>query len=143
MLLVQLYPEAAGMRETRHGCLPLHLAAFASSTQSSSHPNGRSMAQTSPQQRNVNSKVMPVSTLSTDKGEGGGAANTSVSSLLDKPTVITHRSNSEATAGSIHTTMSAAIAEEKLTGKQSDLIVAGGYHHIQPIRQLIMRVPKS
>lgn len=30
LLLVKLYPEAAGERESRHGCLPLHLAAFAS-----------------------------------------------------------------------------------------------------------------
>jgi Ankyrin repeats (3 copies) len=30
LLLIKLYPEAAQKRETRHGCLPLHLAAFAS-----------------------------------------------------------------------------------------------------------------
>ena len=30
LALLRLYPEAAGHRETRHGCLPLHLAAFAS-----------------------------------------------------------------------------------------------------------------
>lgn len=28
--LIQLYPDAAGVRESRHGCLPLHLASFAS-----------------------------------------------------------------------------------------------------------------
>lgn len=30
LLLLKLYPEAAEQRESRHGCLPLHLAAFAS-----------------------------------------------------------------------------------------------------------------
>lgn len=30
LALLRLFPEAAGQRETRHGCLPLHLAAFAS-----------------------------------------------------------------------------------------------------------------
>jgi hypothetical protein len=30
MLLISIYPEAASKRESRHGCLPLHLAAFAS-----------------------------------------------------------------------------------------------------------------
>ncbi len=30
LLLIQLYPDSAGVRESRHGCLPLHLAAFAS-----------------------------------------------------------------------------------------------------------------
>jgi hypothetical protein len=30
LVLTRLYPEAAAERESRHGCLPLHLAAFAS-----------------------------------------------------------------------------------------------------------------
>lgn len=30
LLVLRVYPEAARERETRHGCLPLHLAAFAS-----------------------------------------------------------------------------------------------------------------
>lgn len=30
LMLIKLYPEAAQKRESRHGCLPLHLAAFAS-----------------------------------------------------------------------------------------------------------------
>jgi hypothetical protein len=30
LLLIRLYPDAASQRESRHGCLPLHLAAFAS-----------------------------------------------------------------------------------------------------------------
>lgn len=30
LTILTVYPEAAGMRETRHGCLPLHLACFAS-----------------------------------------------------------------------------------------------------------------
>jgi hypothetical protein len=30
LLLIRLYPDAAQKRESRHGCLPLHLAAFAS-----------------------------------------------------------------------------------------------------------------
>ena len=30
LLLISLYPEAAGERESRHGCMPIHLAAFAS-----------------------------------------------------------------------------------------------------------------
>jgi hypothetical protein len=30
LMLIKMYPEAAQKRESRHGCLPLHLAAFAS-----------------------------------------------------------------------------------------------------------------
>ena len=33
-----MYPDGAGMRESRHGCLPLHLAAFASCLRPSSSP---------------------------------------------------------------------------------------------------------
>jgi len=32
LLLIEIYPDAAGVRESRHGCLPLHLASFASCT---------------------------------------------------------------------------------------------------------------
>lgn len=55
----------------------------------------------------------------------GSAAVTAAAvaaSVLDKPAVIAHRSHSETTTG---TTMSAAIAEEKLTGKQTDFIQNG------------------
>jgi hypothetical protein len=30
LMLIKIYPDAASQRETRHGCLPLHLACFAS-----------------------------------------------------------------------------------------------------------------
>jgi len=96
MLLIELYPAAAGMRESRHGCLPLHLASFASCAP---RPKDESSGET-PQS---------ASKIGSNNGNSG----------LSRPLTITTRSTSESTSGSHNTNMSAIFAEEKFTGTQT------------------------
>lgn len=45
LVVIRLYPEAASQRESRHGCLPLHLAAFATcAPRAQSHPEHAAVA---------------------------------------------------------------------------------------------------
>eukprot|EP00529_Nitzschia_sp_RCC80_P002112 CAMPEP_0113504232 /NCGR_PEP_ID=MMETSP0014_2-20120614/34605_1 /TAXON_ID=2857 /ORGANISM="Nitzschia sp." /LENGTH=895 /DNA_ID=CAMNT_0000399327 /DNA_START=53 /DNA_END=2737 /DNA_ORIENTATION=- /assembly_acc=CAM_ASM_000159 len=128
ILLVQLYPDAAGMRETRHGCLPLHLAAFASCTQPSSSSSQQG-ASTSPKNYSPPSAFPIIDEERRVSGPAAGnivdgvdmiTTSAAATSMLDRPAPISSRSHSETTTGSVQTTMTAAIAEESMTGKQSD-----------------------
>jgi hypothetical protein len=94
LLLISLYPEAAGARESRHGCLPLHLAAFASCA---------------PRQKedSLPFKASP------------GTPQRPASVGLARPHSISQRSHSESTAGSHHTNMTEIFMEESYTGSQT------------------------
>mmetsp|Transcript_26921 Transcript_26921/g.30155 ORF Transcript_26921/g.30155 Transcript_26921/m.30155 type:complete len:779 (-) Transcript_26921:55-2391(-) len=152
LLLVEIYPDACGMRETRHGCLPIHLAAFAScirptnSTSSNTNPNPifqkndavAASSALSPINSNFStsalSSALPypaiVATKHVEKTVIGSSSGT-----LSKPTAISYnsRSTSESTADTMRTTISAVIAEESLAGIHSE------YHNVnnqqQPGRQ--------
>mmetsp|Transcript_38950 Transcript_38950/g.58512 ORF Transcript_38950/g.58512 Transcript_38950/m.58512 type:complete len:922 (-) Transcript_38950:312-3077(-) len=74
MTLIELHPEACGERESRHGCLPLHLAAFAmcetppppsaylASSPSSSAPPPLSGSHHSPHRSSDTHVISPLST---------------------------------------------------------------------------------
>lgn len=126
LLLIQIYPDACGERETRHGCLPLHLVAFASSTlpsnggrtTPSSNNEGAGRSLPSPQNSAFSTSswasALPSPTNHTEARE--------LSTKLSKPMALSRnqRSMSEATADTARTTMTVAIAEEKFTGIQSE-----------------------
>lgn len=109
LLLLKLYPEAAGMRESRHGCLPLHLAAFASCTLPSKPTEESAIPE-------LVSSSFSFSTMSSSLPYPSPRAR------ISKPGSIAdanRRCFSDATSDTIQTTMSAAIAEEFLTGTQT------------------------
>lgn len=94
LLLIKLYPEAAQKRESRHGCLPLHLAAFASSAPRESEDTSESTVDRS------------ASSMSTEP--------------LARPAAVTKRNISESTTDTTQTNMSAVHAEETYTGSMGD-----------------------
>ena len=96
LLLVKLYPEAAQKRESRHGCLPLHLAAFASSAPRESEEASESST--------GNDRTS--STMSTEPP--------------GRPSAVSKRSNSDATTDTMQTNLSAVHAEETYTGSMGD-----------------------
>lgn len=104
LLLLELYPEAAGMRESRHGCLPLHLAAFASCTlNSSSEMSGKG----NPQQQEEPTSPFSLSSLSS-----------ALPNLIAKPPTVSNHGRSQSEA-SCATTMTAGFNEELFTGTQT------------------------
>eukprot|EP00980_Cylindrotheca_fusiformis_P018828 scaffold6276_cov138-Cylindrotheca_fusiformis.AAC.15 len=108
LMLIQMYPDAAGKRESRHGCLPLHLAAFASCTLSGSHADSESVSSREPSP----TSGFSLSSLSNTMpfGTSGGAA---------RPTSLNNnnRSKSENTSG---TSRTAGFMEEMFVGTQAD-----------------------
>jgi hypothetical protein len=86
------------MRESRHGCLPLHLAAFASCAPRPKEENARATS--------VAASATPIKSIR----NGGGLA---------RPQALTKRSISESTSGSTQTNMSEIFAEERYTGVQT------------------------
>jgi len=129
LFLIEMYPDACRERETRHGCLPLHLAAFASCTQSSSSSKG-TFAATANNNDNATPSLLSLanSTFSTSPLSSALPSPTSdtetgkSSTTLSRPIAISHnhRSISETTTDTFGTTMTAAIAEEEFTGIQSE-----------------------
>ena len=140
------------MRETRHGCLPIHLAAFASCirpsniTSSNTNPNPtfqNNDAAAASSALSPTSSTFSTSALSSALVYPAIVATQHVnetvigksSATLSKPTAISYnsRSASESTADTMRTTISAVIAEENLAGIQSE------YHNVnnqqQPGRQ--------
>ena len=95
LLLIKLYPDAAQKRESRHGCLPLHLAAFASCA---------------PRETEDGSE-------STYNSHSSSALT---SEPLARPSVVSKRAASDATSDSIQTNLSAVHAEETYTGAMGD-----------------------
>jgi hypothetical protein len=91
LLLIKLYPEAAQKRETRHGCLPLHLAAFASCSPRDSDDNNHL----------IESAVPTI--------------------LQSAPRPVAVRQSSDSTNDTQQTNMSAVHAEEIYTGAMSDI----------------------
>ena len=121
MLLVSLYPDAAGERESRHGCLPLHLAAFASCAPRNKDDDVSADAITSsikalaisPSKAGASADQSSSSSSAAAAGPNGKAGG------LSKPSIITSRSISESTSDTTHTNMTAIMAEERFTNNQT------------------------
>jgi hypothetical protein len=119
LTLVQMYPDAAGTRESRHGCLPLHLAAFAScirtSNPSSSHDDfllsTPTAAALSPMST-IFASSSPLTNALPSPVAASAAAFSSARVTMLKPPAISYRSASESTTDTLHTTMTAVMAQE-------------------------------
>lgn len=141
LLLIRLYPEAASQRESRHGCLPLHLAAFASCAPRTAAEQDAEVDSTSAgsvsasafSSSTVASAASPLSTVAMDgkqarTGGGGGAVGQQQQyqqqqQPFQKPGIISRRVASDATAGTTETAqtnMSAIHAEETYTGGMNE-----------------------
>jgi len=132
LLLIKIYPQACGENES-HGCMPLHLVAFAScpgpSDSSKGSPtiaaagtNHGAAAATAPPVLSTSNSTFSTSSLSSALPHSGSdveAASESSPTKLPRPAAVSQnqRSVSEATVG---TTMSVAIAEERFAGIQTD-----------------------
>lgn len=131
ILLLDLYPDAAGVRESRHGCLPLHLASFASCTLSS-QPSPAVTATThapiSP--ASVKEKESKFS-LSSLAGVLPRVPSPGSSTGPSRPAAVSHakRSFSESSNATVQTTMTAGIAQEVAVGNQTD------YHKLSNTKQ--------
>ncbi|KAL3940019.1 MAG: hypothetical protein SGBAC_005348, partial [Bacillariaceae sp.] len=101
LLLIELYPDAAGQRESRHGCLPLHLAAFASCTLNNNNGKDDESVKSEP------------STFSLSKLSN---ALPNFTSGVGRPSAIRNNNRSQSEA----TSMTAGFLEEMFTGNQSD-----------------------
>ena len=116
LLLLEIFPEAAGQRESRHGCLPIHLAAFASCTM----PTPKNSSGSS-------SASATSSDLEVDDQEdchpdfASLSLTSSAPSALTRPGSVTNnqRSVSESTADTVYTNMTNVLAEEDYTGSQT------------------------
>jgi len=110
LLLIKLYPEAASERESRHGCLPLHLAAFASCAPRQKEDEDA---------QDAHSTALTLATSSSGENPASPQNATPTNSKLTRPAVITSRSISESTTDTSHTNMTAIYAEERFAGNQT------------------------
>jgi hypothetical protein len=128
LMLVQLYPAACGQRESRHGCLPIHLAAFASCAPKYVRESGGSCS-------NEGDGSSSVSLSPSTAGSMNSSAPDSPASLLKqqqhqkqqqqksgvkRPPMIGRRVASDSTNASTNTNLSAVHAEERYAGGMSD-----------------------
>ena len=123
LLLIRLYPEAAGQRETRHGCLPLHLAAFASCVpRSGDGTKGDDSVSTISTTTTGSSNALRRITLGSSAVNGGGssARDSGSPGTVSKPSIISRRAASDCTIDTVQTNMSAVHAEETYAGGMSD-----------------------
>lgn len=123
LTLIKLFPEAAGQRESRHGCLPLHLAAFASCAPrplaESHHQASYPYHQNQNEQKQQNANGSGSGGASNNHSAGTAAANAG----LARPATLSRRTASDATNNTMdtaHTNMSGVFAEENYTGGMSD-----------------------
>lgn len=126
LLLIRLYPDAAARRESRHGCLPIHLAAFASCIPRSNDPSdqhGSSSSVIGPaSSRELHSVPSGRQASSFDGGESFNnsfAAKATLGGNISKPKHV-FRATSDGTTDTIQTNMSAVQAEENYAGDMSE-----------------------
>jgi hypothetical protein len=105
LLLIKLDPEAAQKRESRHGCLPLHLAAFASSAPRESTNDESDSAPQDYSESSMTHHHQDILSMSS----------------LHRPGPVAKRQGSDATNETQQTNMSAMYAEENYTGAMSDI----------------------
>lgn len=126
LVLIKIYPQAAGIRETRHGCLPIHLAAFASCAPKDYLPNPQNAIKHS---SSAGSDRPPIQST----GSCGSTSQASLGSVplrrtssssgfgppIAKPSSISfsHRGLSDATTATTETHLSEIFAQETYTGE--------------------------
>ena len=142
ILLLELYPDAATMRESRHGCLPLHLVAFASCTLPSNP------AEAEAGKLGIPPQVVPSSSSGLDfkfSLASLAAALPGVSSVgssggtpsRPSPVSPTKRSVSESSNATVQTTMTAGILEETAVGNQTE------HHKLSNTNQAALAIPRG
>jgi hypothetical protein len=137
LMLVQLYPAACGQRESRHGCLPIHLAAFASCApkyvRESAHGSGSGS-----NEGDGGSSSGGVSLSPSTAGSMNSAPSSPTPLLkqqqqqqqqkkqphVKRPPMIGRRVASDSTNASTNTNLSAVHAEERYAGGMSDDVAA-------------------
>jgi hypothetical protein len=127
LLLIRLYPDAAARRESRHGCLPIHLAAFASciprSNEPSEHHSSSSSVIGPASSRDLHSQASSRQGSSFDFGESFNNSFTARATVgggnIQKPK-LARRVESDGTTDTIQTNMSAVQAEENYAGDMSE-----------------------
>jgi hypothetical protein len=124
LLLIRLYPDAAARRESRHGCLPIHLAAFASCiprTNESNDLNGSAASVIAPaSSRDSQTSARPGNSFdASDAFNNSFATKMTVGGAISKPKNV-RRAESDGTTDTIQTNMSAVHAEENYTGDMSE-----------------------
>lgn len=100
LLLLEIYPDACQARESRHGCLPLHLAAFAS-------------CYVRPPSKDDEELPIPAISATPSSGSHSSAAG------LERPKILSVRSCSESTASTVHSNMTAILMEESFAAAQT------------------------
>ena len=139
LLLLEIYPEACQVRESRHGCLPLHLAAFASCYVRTPSPDDDDHHQHHHHHTASSSSVpmpkTPVlgescrvrssshfrSSSAASAALIGGALSTA-SNSVERPGIMSVRSTSESTTSTVHsnmTNMTAILMEESFAAAQT------------------------
>ena len=115
LLLVRLYPEAAGQRETRHGCLPVHLAAFASCAPKEDGPPPSLKHRRSPSSSMERPPIQSQGS-SGSFGQSSSSGTPRTGSGIARPSMISRRVASDATSATTETHMSEIHAQEAYTG---------------------------
>lgn len=105
MLLLEIYPDACQVRESRHGCLPLHLAAFAS-------------CYVRPPSKD--DEDLPIPNIATANSSGShGSTSASPGAGLERPKIMSVRSCSESTTSTAQSNMTAILMEESFAAAQT------------------------
>lgn len=136
LLLLEIYPEACQVRESRHGCLPLHLAAFAScyvrppSTDDDNndhfHPQKHqqlAMSKTSSSHIGESCRTRPPAHF---RPSSSSTMSGCSSAILEKPGILSVRSTSESTTSTTHSNMTAILMEESFAAAQTQRKKEGG-----------------
>jgi len=122
IMILELYPDAASMRESRHGCLPLHLVAFASCTlpsEPASVAKQPANALVAPSSSSGNEFKFSLSSLAAALP---GVVSVGSAGPLTRPGSVSpaKRSVSGSSQGTVQTTMTAGMLEEAVIGNQTD-----------------------
>jgi Ankyrin repeats (3 copies) len=125
LLLLEVYPEACQVRESRHGCLPLHLAAFASCYV---RPQGSNDNETITQSISSVSTHSTLTRLPSIASSGyidqTNTARSQSLGVLEKPNIMSVRSMSDSTSSTSN--MTAVLMEENFAGTQTERKKQGG-----------------
>jgi len=131
LILLEIFPEACQIRESRHGCLPLHLAAFASCyirppSNDDDNNNDEATGTLSPKNsagsRSSLTNAMGGSYATNpppSRGRQPFPSNNAPATTLERPDVVSVRSASESTTSTVHSNMTAILLEESFAATQT------------------------
>jgi hypothetical protein len=136
LLLLEIYPEACQVRESRHGCLPLHLAAFASCYARPPGSNDDETIMQSISSVTAHSSLSKLPSMASssypDQPNSGRSQSLGV---LDKPNIMAARSSSESTTSTSNSNMTAILMEENFAATQTQRKKDGGTAPQPPAQQ--------